>query len=349
MAVASISPGVARCGGAALLFGATVPLASLLAEDTSAPVLAGLLYLGAAIAVLPVVLRQRPRWDALRRGGPRLAVAVGAGGFLGPLLLALGLSRTPAATASLLLNLELVATTILASLVFGEHLGRRVKVGTAIVVGAGAVVASSDIPELRVGALLIIGACLCWGLDNGVTAGLVDVTPAQITLAKGVFAGAANLGLGVMLGGRAPGWANSGAALAVGALGYGLSITLWVRGARDIGAARGQLVFSAAPFIGVLVAWVTLGDPVRPAEILALVLAAGGVACVVGSGHEHVHDHPTTEHDHEHGHDDQHHGHSHPVGVNHDDRHAHVHLHLPDTHAHPHMPDVHHRHDHADA
>jgi drug/metabolite transporter (DMT)-like permease len=196
--------GIVRCGVAAVLFGATVPLAARIAEDTSAPLLAGLLYLGAAIAVVPTAGRLGVDRSTARRGGWRLAVAVAAGGFLGPLLLVAGLSRTPGATASLLLNLELVATTVLAALVFGEHLGRRVVAGTALVVAAGVLLAWSGTPELRIAAVLVIGACLCWGLDNCVTAELDEIPPEHITFANGVVAGGTNVALGLALGGSLP-------------------------------------------------------------------------------------------------------------------------------------------------
>ena len=341
--------GILRCGVAAALFGATTPLAARIADHTSAPILAGLLYLGAAVAVAPIVGRRRLDPTAVRRGASRLATAVVAGGFLGPLLLAAGLSRTPGATASLLLNLELVATTILAAVFFGEHLGRRVVTGTALVVIAGIVLAWSGTPDLRVGALLIVGACVCWGLDNCVSAELDEIAPEHITLAKGVIAGGTNLALGLVLGGALPLGAELAGALAIGAVGYGASITLWVAGARDLGAARGQLVFSAAPFLGVAVAWVALAEDVRTAEIVAIVLAAAGVARVLRSEHEHEHAHARVEHQHEHAHDNAHHDHPHD-----DDhagsvrRHTHRHVHEPVVHAHPHVPDLHHRHEHAD-
>lgn len=337
--------GMIRCAAAAALFGATTPLASRLADDTSAPVLAGLLYVGAAVAVAPFVSRRTIDPVAWRRGGRRLTVAVGAGGLLGPLLLTAGLARTPAATASLLLNLELVATTVLAAVLFHEHIGRRIGTGTLAVVAAGAVLAWTGSPEFRLGALLIVGACLCWGLDNCVTADLDEIAPEHITLAKGVIAGGTNLLVGAALGASMPSNGVLLAALAVGALGYGASITLWVAGARDLGAARGQLVFASAPFVGVAVAWVALGDTIRFAEVLALVLAAYGVSQVLGSHHLHEHRHDPIEHDHEHVHDDGHH--DHPHDDDQPSRHTHRHRHDPVRHAHPHVPDLHHRHVHA--
>jgi len=338
--------GVIRCSLAAVLFGISAPAASRLAGDMGAFTLAGLLYLGAAIAVLPVVGRVRPTKRAIVRGAPRLATAVVLGGAVGPVLLAAGLSHAPAATASLLLNLELVFTTVLAYFVFREHIGPRVVSGTVLVVIAGIVLGWSGNADLRWGTLLIAGACLCWGVDNCVTANLDELAPSHITLVKGVIAGGANLTIGLLLGGAPAGWPILGA-LVVGGFGYGISITLWVAGARDLGAARGQLVFATAPFVGAIVAWTVFTDPVTTREVVSLVIAAVGVSFVLRSDHVHDHAHEPIEHDHEHVHADGHHDHSHPDGEM--VRHQHSHRHEALVHAHPHVPDLHHRHDHASA
>lgn len=337
--------GVVRCGLAAVLLGATTPLASRLAHDTSVPMLAGLLYLGAAAAVSPRLVSAPMPPRAIRRGGRRLAVAVAAGGLLGPLLLAAGLQRTRAATASLLLNLELAATAVLAVLFFGEHIGRRIWTGTAIVIVAGIVVGWSDVPELAFGAVFIVGACVCWGLDNCVTAGLGALAPEQITFIKGAIAGMANVAIAVAIGGDVPGAVVLAGIVGLGAVGYGASITLWVMGARDLGAARGQLVFSVAPFVGVAVAWVVLGDPVTGNQLVATGLAAGGVLLVAGSGHEHRHAHGYVDHVHEHDHDEHHDAGAGAGAIGR--RHTHRHEHRPVAHVHPHVPDLDHHHDHA--
>lgn len=333
-----------RCGLAAVLFGATVPIASRLVERTSPQMLAGLLYVGAALAVAPIVGRSAPSMNGLRRSGRQLAIAVLAGGFAGPLLLTSGLARTPAATVSLLLNLEVVATAAIAALVFREHLGRRVIGGITLITAAGALLTWSGAPELRAGALLVIGACLCWGLDNSVTAQLDLVAPEHITLAKGVIAGTTNVGIALMLGASLPGLWVISAALVTGAVGYGASITLWVAGARDLGAARGQMVFSLAPFIGAMLAWAVFGDHASAVQLGALGIGLAGALLVVGSDHEHPHSHGVIEHTHEHSHDSHHH-HAHLDGDLHEP-HTHPHEHEPLVHAHPHAPDLHHRHVH---
>jgi len=336
--------GVTRCLVAALLFGASAPAASRLAGEVPTLVLAGLLYLGAGVAVLPSVVRKPPTSTALRREWRPALAAVVAGGAIGPALLVAGLARTSAATASILLNLELAATVALAATIFREHLGRRVVVGAGLVTAAGVLLVWEPGAELSIGAVLIAAACLAWGVDNGVTAKIDQLSPEQVVVLKGLVAGSVNLGLGLLIGNSvmsvSPGQVV--AALVIGAAGYGASIVLWVKGARDLGAARGQVVFATAPFVGAVIAWVVLGESVAVIQIVAAVLAAAGVAVSLESVHEHEHVHEATEHDHEHVHDDGHHDHHHANGFT--GRHAHPHRHRPIVHIHPHLPDLHHRH-----
>jgi hypothetical protein len=150
----------------------------------------------------------------------------------------------------------------------------------------------------------------------------------------------------ILVRGEVPSWMITGrilGALVVGGFGYGMSITLWVAGARDLGAARGQLVFATAPFVGAIVAWTVFADPVATQEVVSMVIAAVGVSFVLHSDHQHEHRHEAVEHDHEHVHD-AHHDHDHPTGEL--VRHQHSHRHGQLVHMHPHVPDLHHRHDH---
>ena len=151
-----------------------------------------------------------------------------------------GLARTSAATGSILLNTELAATVVIAALFFNEHLGWRLAASTALITLAGALLTWEPGVAIDVGALLIIAACVCWGLDNCVTAGIQHLAPEHVVALKGVVAGGANLTIGLIVvgWGASTGLGEVAAALAVGAFGYGLSITLWVKGARELGAAR---------------------------------------------------------------------------------------------------------------
>lgn len=337
--------GVVRCLVAAVLFGASAPAASVLAGDMPTLVLAGLLYVGAALAVLPGVARRRPTTAALRAGGRPLVLAVVFGGAIGPALLVAGLERIPAATASLLLNFELVATVALAAFVFREYLGSRLLGAVGLVGFAGVLLVWQPGAAIDVGGLLIVGACVAWGIDNSVTARIDQLSPEQITFTKGAVAGTANLVLGVAV---ATAWhveiRQIAAALLIGALGYGASITLWVKGARDLGAARGQVIFATAPFVGAALSWTLLGESISAVQALAVPLAAAGVGLSLRTAHEHIHRHAVMEHEHEHTHGDDHHGHDHPDGV--PEPHSHRHDHEAVEHLHPHVPDLHHGHTH---
>ena len=117
-------PGVPIALAAAVLFGASTPLAKLLLGAVDPWLMAGLLYLGAGLGLSAIHLSRAalrlPAVEApLRRADlPWLAAVVVAGGMVGPLLLMLGLARTDAASASLLLNLEGLATMGLAWVAF---------------------------------------------------------------------------------------------------------------------------------------------------------------------------------------------------------------------------------------
>jgi len=337
--------GVLRCLLAAVLFGAATPAASVLAGEMPTLVLAGLLYLGAALAVLPSVARHRPDRRSIRAGWRPLTVAVVFGGALGPVLLVAGLARIPAATGSLLLNFELVATLTIAAVVFREHLGRRLLVAAGLIGLAGVLLVWQPGVAFDVGGLFVIGACVCWGIDNSVTARIDQLSPEQITFTKGAVAGTVNVVLGLAIASAAGIEARQiVAALAIGALGYGASITLWVKGARDLGAARGQIIFATAPFIGAVVSWTVLHESISLVQLLAVPLAAAGVALSLRTSHEHAHRHTPLDHEHEHTHDDEHHDHGHAGAPA--DRHTHRHHHDPVEHVHDHVPDLHHRHAH---
>jgi drug/metabolite transporter (DMT)-like permease len=320
-------------------------MASPFAGELDPFLLAGLLYLGAAVVVLPRAVGAPPDPTALRGSAGAVATTVVVGGAVAPVLRVSGQARVDAATASTLLNLELVATVALAAAFFHEHLGRRVVVSAAVVTLSGALLVWQPGAQVSVGACLVGAACACWGLDNCLTATIDRLRPEHVIVAKGVVAGSANVVIGLLLGhGAGADLTAVAAALVIGAAGYGLSITWWVHGARDLGAARAQIIFASAPFVGVLVAWTVLGEPVTALQLTAVGLAAAGIGLSLRTAHHHDHEHVVEEHDHEHVHPDRHHDHAHPDGFV--GRHAHHHRHRRVRHAHGHVPDLHHHHSH---
>jgi drug/metabolite transporter (DMT)-like permease len=341
--------GVLAALGAALLFGAGTPLAKVLLHDVDPWLLAGLLYLGSGIGLTAVRAPRRvaPRVRLAPGEGRWLALAVVFGGVAGPVLLMSGLAGMPASGAALLLNAESVFTALIAWIVFRENVDRRVFSGMVAIV-AGAVVLSWP-GEAGFGralpALAVIGACLCWGIDNNLTRKVSLADAGWIASIKGLAAGATNLLLALLLGATWPAWPAVGAALAVGFVAYGVSLVLFIIGLRHLGTARTGAYFGVAPFFGAVLAVAALGEPVTAALVAACVLMALGVWLHLTERHEHEHAHETIEHEHEHTHD-AHHDHPHAQPVAPGTSHSHRHRHEAIRHSHAHFPDVHHQHRH---
>ena len=351
MARMTPAPAVTAALVAALLFGASTPLAKQLLRDTSPMLLAGLLYLGSGIGLsIARLLRDRGwRTPALTRAEWLwLLLAIGCGGVLGPLLLMSGLLRASAAPASLLLNLEAVFTALLAWIAFRENTDRRVVLGMVLIVAGAAVLAdpgASYAHGFGRGAPLIALACLCWALDNNLTRKVSASDAVFLAALKGLAAGVINTGLAMLLGEHLPAPAAIAEAMTVGLLGYGISLVLFVTALRGLGAARTGAYFSTGPFMGAAIALLAFGERPPPLFWLAAVLMGAGVWLHLRERHEHVHTHEPVTHTHRHIHD-EHHRHSHDFDWDGREPHTHEHTHALLTHSHPHYPDIHHRHDH---
>ncbi|MDE2489096.1 MAG: DMT family transporter [Alphaproteobacteria bacterium] len=349
-----LTPGALMALLSAALFGASTPLAKLLLGSGVDPgLLAGLLYLGSGIGLGFVRLGQRlagkVRAEAPLRGSdmPWLALVVLAGGVAGPLLLMLGLARTPASSTALLLNLEGLATMAIAWVVFRENVDRRLLLGALAILGGALVLSWRGGPAgLGPGALAIVGACVAWGVDNNLTRKLSSADPLQITAIKGVAAGLVNLALALAHGAHLPPPLGVAAAGAVGFFGYGVSLVLFTLALRNLGTARTGAYFSTAPFLGAALSLALFHEPLTVQLGAAAILMGLGVYLHLSERHEHEHVHEAMEHEHRHVHD-AHHQHAHGPNDPSGEPHTHWHRHAPMRHKHPHYPDLHHRHGHS--
>lgn len=338
---------------AAALFGASTPASKLLVGTVQPQLLAGLLYLGSGFGLTIYIVIVRKIFGggnetAVKEADYKwLGVAILFGGIAAPLLLMFGLMKTAGAAASLLLNLEGVFTALLAWFVFKENFDRRVMLGMLSIVTGGLLLSFSPGTTfvISLSSLAIIGACLCWGLDNNFTRNVSASDAIQIAAIKGLVAGVVNCTLALLLGSK---WPSPGLLLIAGLtgfLGYGVSLSLYIKSLRYLGTARSGAYFSTAPFAGALLSVYFLHEPITVNLSVAGLLMALGVWLHLTEKHEHEHFHPGEKHEHIHTHD-EHHAHEHIPEDLIGEPHSHLHVHHETTHTHPHFPDIDHRHDH---
>jgi drug/metabolite transporter (DMT)-like permease len=338
---------------AALLFGLSTPLVKRqLAEVPSAPVLAGLLYLGAAVAVAASRAVRGSEGAGsgpalTRRDVPALVAVMLCGGVIAPLLLVVGLRHLTGLGGSLLLTLEGPATVLLALIIFGDRLGRRAGGGAGVIFLGALLVAAAGGGSgawSLLGASSIGAACLFWAIDNNLTQRLSHHDIFVLVTLKCGVAGSVNVAIALALGHSFPVPSAALLVLAIGAVCYGASIVLDAYALRYVGAAREAALFATAPFVGAIASIVLFGD--SPSWLIAIggLCMASGIYLLVGERHEHEHQHAVLVHEHPHEHD-QHHQHDH-ASADSIGPHTHRHRHERLTHTHDHVDDAHHRHLH---
>ncbi|HEY8269382.1 MAG TPA: DMT family transporter [Pseudobdellovibrionaceae bacterium] len=336
---------------AATLFGASTPLAKVLIGEMDSWILAGILYFGSGIGLLAISAVQSLKAKSLpvfpnKKDFFWLMGATFFGGILGPVFLMKGLSLTTASTSSLLLNMEGVLTSCIAWIVFKEHYDRRIVLGMMAIIMGGMILSWSSAGEfsLSSGSFFILGACLCWGIDNNLTRMVSANDAVLITTLKSVVAGSTNLILALSLGRSLPAAGPLAWGALLGFLGYGLSIVCFVLSLRAIGTSRTGAYFSAAPFVGATLSLFLFKNELSLQFILAAGFMGWGLWLHVTEIHNHEHEHEPLYHSHEHTHDDEHHQHEHLPAESFGKKHTHYHQHEKMRHQHSHFPDIHHRH-----
>ena len=335
---------------AAVFFGASAPFTKLLLGNISPIFLAAFLYLGSGSGIALIKGLQRRFYpsveleaDLKKEDFKWLAGAILAGGVAAPIVLMFSLQHTPASTASLLLNFEGVATTLIAMLFFSEAISRLAWFAILAITSAS-VLLSTDFGSgwgLSLGALGIVLATSLWGLDNNFTRNISGKDPLSIVLWKGLLAGTFSFFLALLLGEPLPSLLTILAAMLLGWISYGLSTFLFIRSMRGLGAARTSALYGTAPLAGVLLSIFIFRELPTIFFVIALFLMLAGAYLLVNEKHGHMHSHTALIHEHSHRHDEAEHGHD-TLNV----AHSHNHEHPAEQHDHDHMPDIHHRHGH---
>ncbi|MCQ2079667.1 MAG: DMT family transporter [archaeon] len=296
---------------AAVFYAINIPFSKILLEDVGPTMMSSFLYLGAGLSMGAVFLVQRrslDRDDLLGRSDLLHTVGMIVLDIAAPILLMHGITMTSSGNVSLLNNLEIVATALIALALFGEKVGGRLWIAIILITASGMILSvdHGDGFSLDGGSLCVIGACLCWGLENNCTRAISGRSSSQIVMVKGLCSGTGCMTIAMLSGETLPASELAVAALLLGAVSYGLSINLYILAQRHIGAARTSAYYSLAPFIGVAFAFVILGERPDLRFFVSLALMVVGTAMVTidtlgAEEHDHVHRHGEMVHSHPHG------------------------------------------------
>lgn len=268
---------------AAVFYALNAPLSKWLLGAVPPTMMAALLYLGAGAGMAAVRLAQRrtgktPHEAPLTRRDLPYTVAMVVLDIAAPIFLMIGLTRTTAANASLLNNFEIVATALIARLVFGEAISRRLWGAIVLVTVSSIVLTVEDSSSFSfsVGSVFVLLACTCWGLENNCTRSISDKDPLQIVVIKGFGSGAGSLVIALAQGERLPAPGPAAGALLLGFVAYGLSIFFYIYAQRGLGAAKTSAYYALAPFLGAGLSLLIFREIPGPTFLVALLLMAAG-------------------------------------------------------------------------
>ena len=337
---------------AALLYGISSPVSKLLLVEIPPTLMAALLYLGAGVGMVGInlfkVISKKEQLEA-KMTMKELPFIIGMIllDIAAPIFLMIGLSTTTSSNVSLLNNFEIVATTLIALFIFKETIGRRMWLAIILITASSVILSISDSGSMSfsIGSIFVLLACLSWGFENNCTRMLSLKDPLQIVVIKGFGSGLGSLIISIAIQESSWNWLYIFYTLLLGFVAYGMSIFLYIKAQRELGAARTSAFYATAPFIGVIISWIVLHESITTTFIIALIIMLIGTYFAVSENHKHRHRHFEVDHEHKHSHSDGHHNHIHEQEIK--GEHSHEHVHEIVEHSHSHLPDLHHKHSHS--
>lgn len=308
---------------AAALYAMSTPVLKVLLNDASPTMLAAFMYLGAGVGIGLISAIHKKR-DVHRERLSRSDIPYAAGMILldisAALLLMNGIARTAAANVSLLSNFEIVATALIAFFIFQEKISFKMWTALALITISSLLLSFEGIESMHfsAGSLMVIGASVCWGLENNCTRMLAAKDTAEIVTLKGIFSGSGSLLIACLMGSRFPSFPIIIITMAVGFFSYGLSIFAYIRAQETIGAAKTSAFYALAPFMGAFFSYLVFHVQLAQSYAAGLIIMIAGSALAVDDtlrySHSHMHTHviyhlhhgtiekETITHEHEHSH-----------------------------------------------
>ncbi len=270
---------------AAVFYAVNIPFSKLILINVAPVFMAAFLYIGAGAGVgaMYVFRRKSERSPRLTKSDLPYTVGMVILDILAPIFLMLGIKNGTAANASLLGNFEIVATTLIALLLFRERVSAKLWTAVFLIAAASALLSFEGDGSLRFsgGSALVLLATVCWGLENNCTRKISDKSTYQIVTVKGLCSGFGSLITAFIIGESFPAIRYILPVMALGFVSYGLSIFMYVRAQRELGAAKTSAYYAAAPFIGAFLGFMINGEKLTSVYLCALAVMLVGTAFVV--------------------------------------------------------------------
>lgn len=308
---------------AAVFYALNTPFSKVLLKNISPTFMAAFLYLGAGIGVGIMYLFKYKNEDKdmrLTKNDLTYTILMVVLDVIAPIFLMIGISIGSSANASLLGNFEIVATSIIALVIFKEDVSKNLWIAIVFITLSSIILSFEGQESFRFsyGSLFVILATMSWGLENNCTRKISNKSSYQIVTIKGLCSGIASLIISIILGEKFPEIRYTIYALLLGYVAYGLSIFLYVRSQRDLGAAKTSAYYAIAPFIGTFLCFLVNGEALSASYFVGLILMIVGTVFVVIDTclikHTHLHTHTIT-----HTHD----GYTHTHVLTHEHEHKH--------------------------
>lgn len=308
---------------AAVFYALNTPFSKVLLKNISPTFMAAFLYLGAGIGVGIMYLFKHKNEDRdmrLTKNDLTYTILMVVLDVIAPILLMIGISIGSSANASLLGNFEIVATSIIALVFFKEDVSKNLWIAIVFITLSSIILSFEGQESFRFsyGSLFVILATMSWGLENNCTRKISNKSSYQIVTIKGLCSGIASLIISIIIGEKFPETQYIACALLLGYVAYGLSIFLYVRSQRDLGAAKTSAYYAIAPFIGTFLCFLVNGEALSASYFAGLILMIVGTVFVVIDTclikHTHLHTHTIT-----HTHD----GYTHTHVLTHEHEHKH--------------------------
>jgi len=285
----------------ALLFGISSTLNKIVLEDVHPTVIAGMIYLIGGVFLFAthfsplskkiLALFESPEIEPkiTTKDFRVLAFVILCGSVVAPLLLLNGLNQTTAINTSLLLNAESLFTALIAFVFLSERGTKKEYLGIAmLLIGVVFVTTNGDFQKLTLteniaGNVLIVGACLFWGIDNNLSKFLSkkrDII--LITGLKCLIGGLALLAIAFAIGVpfSIP-LISIPYLLSVGAFSIAFSILLFLFALRKIGSMRTGVIYSMSSLFGAVLAFLILREPFTFIQLVAGTIMLLGIYVLI--------------------------------------------------------------------